>query len=371
MNQMKPLAPGGRKSEKYPELDGVRVVCRGTSEPQADPPSSQCFLNLLYTDIHHSEYRFGRAVNLFNELQERGAFPSELEPYWDKIMAHETPNTNLTLFTHILSSVAHEFDEQYLALWPTEERRIVKTLMSTDGLSDSSSEDDTSGKKGRRKTTDARCLLDVVTGEGKLKSVDDRTGKYSLLSVHESVSFLLSPRLHYHTSSFQLTSSRLSPQIRRLALDIQAVATSPASHHSSIVTPEQALYAALLVPSVISQPHTGPEAVIHLTSAALKLAEHVGRYFPFDISLVETVVLPLVWGQYATSTIKRIVQEVKRREAEVVVKRRAEGSPKGRVGQLCIDKEEKQLGVVVGWDEDINEATCGESAFKVAQQARR
>lgn len=37
----------------------------------------------------------------------------------------------------------------------------------------------------------ARCLLDVVTGEGKLKPVTDEMGKYSPLSVHESVSSFL------------------------------------------------------------------------------------------------------------------------------------------------------------------------------------
>lgn len=99
--------------------------------------------------------------------------------------------------------------------------------------------------------------------------------------------------------------------------------------------------------------------MIHLTSAALKLAEHVGRFFPFDVSLLETQVLPLVWGDHAKETIERTVREVKKRDGELVVKRRGERSPKGMVGQLCMHTQEKQLGVVVGWDEEFSEAMCG------------
>lgn len=70
--------------------------------------------------------------------------------------------------------------------------------------------------------------------------------------------------------------------------------------------------------------------------------------------------LPLVWGNYARGTIEGIVREVRKRDGEVVVRRRGEGAPEGRVGQLCIHKEKKLLGVVVGWDEEFSGASCGE-----------
>lgn len=70
--------------------------------------------------------------------------------------------------------------------------------------------------------------------------------------------------------------------------------------------------------------------------------------------------LPLMWGEYAREAVKRTVMELKRVDGVLDVKRRGEGSPKWRVGQLCLEREQNRLGVVVGWDKEFSDDSCGE-----------
>lgn len=119
-----------------------------------------------------------------------------------------------------------------------------------------------------------------------------------------------------------------------------------------------------MVPSVISQPYEGPEAVLRLSAAAVKLAEHVERHFPFDVSLLETLVLPLVWGTQAREKIESVIERVKLESQTIRVKRRtAEGGDDqpARVGTICsVIELEGSLGVVLGWDEKYEASSAGE-----------
>lgn len=107
--------------------------------------------------------------------------------------------------------------------------------------------------------------------------------------------------------------------------------------------------------------------MIRLSSSAVKLAQHVARYWPLDLGLLGEVVLPLVEGG------KELVQGLIERGGEGVVERRrreGEGSPKFGVGKVVRSKE-GWCGVVAGWDVTFDQEVCGELFAKVEMRSTR
>lgn len=181
-------------------LDGVSLFVDFLGA-HAHPLVLQLFLNVVYFDIHQSYRVWHQAERLFEEFRERGAYPDELQPYLDSVLHHRMPRTGLTLYTHILGVVAARFESHFLYLQPTEERQTMATFMTkAEGLGDSSEDgEDEKGKRPEKqegvRQVHARCLLDVVTGQGKLET--GRDGSYTpMLSVYDSVR-IPSPLLYH------------------------------------------------------------------------------------------------------------------------------------------------------------------------------
>jgi len=152
------------------------------------------------------------------------------------------------------------------------------------------------------------------------------------------------------------------PQIRRVASDICTSLSSPEALLSDRASREEALYAELLVPSVLSRPYQGPEAAPRLTAASTKLADHLRRGFPFEVGLLEQVVLPLVYGGHAREVLIEVIRKAREEDRVIVPKKRMGESPIGRVGQVCAERAvEDKFGVIVGWDESFSEETCSTS----------
>jgi hypothetical protein len=136
-------------------------------------------------------------------------------------------------------------------------------------------------------------------------------------------------------------------QLHQIAGDITAALAAPKTGDRPKVPLEQALYAALLIPSVVSRPYLGPEAVLRLTGAATKLVPYLTRYFPLDLIILEDVVLPLHGTEPAEVAIKKAIEQVKKEDEGVELTRRKEGQ-KFKLGEV-VKSSEGWVGVVSGY----------------------
>ncbi|ORY76254.1 hypothetical protein BCR35DRAFT_332878 [Leucosporidium creatinivorum] len=291
------------------------LFCYGfhPSPVKAPPSLDHSFPNLVRDEV--LEGNIAVDFSLFMKLETLGTATNQETPLGilRPMLRDRSPSISWTLYTAVFCAVASRL-QLGLAV-KCSPLSMNKTIVKVESCV---------GSKGA-KPENGVLLFDL--GDEKCEFASDKTAE-KLPPVMNGCSML-------HQISADITAS---------------LASQDKPSERPKVALEHALFAALLIPSVVSRPYQGPEAVLRLTGAASKLAPHLARHFPLDLIILEDIVLPLVGTEPARLAIEKGIARVKQVDEGVEPTRRKEGEPeaKFKLGDV-VKSNDGWVGVIAGY----------------------